>query len=413
MRNRRDDHRARRTARTRWLLGVVVVIGLVAAACTPPEPDPDPAPPPATCASGGAGGEVLTHAGGPGVEDAALPVFAVTRDEVSDELEVVTYGAEDFGDAADFAEDLEADPDTEVVSVEVDEPVELLDQASDPERPAQWALDNVAYETAWNTHDGSGVKIAVVDTGVRADHEDLAGKVVSGANFTTDGQSNGCSDVYGHGTHVAGIAAATTNNGLGIAGGAKGAKVLPVKVLGDDGWGSYSWVISGIIWATENGADVINMSLGGGSYSDSMRTAVQDAVAAGVVVVAAAGNSNSSDPSYPAGFPETIAVASTTSSNERSSFSNYGSNIDVAAPGTDIISSHSASTSEYRTWSGTSMASPYVAAAAALVIGACPSLDATQVEAALEGAADDLGSPGWDQYFGHGLIDPAGAVTSC
>ncbi|MEZ5169334.1 MAG: S8 family serine peptidase [Acidimicrobiia bacterium] len=386
-------------------------VALLAAACIP-QPPPPPPPPPSVCASGGPESEVLTHAGGEGQEAATVPVVAVTEDGAGD-LEVVTYGADDLGEAVEFAVALEADPTTDVVAVEADTPVAVEATATDPKRSQQWALNNVSFESAWDTANGSGTVIAVVDTGVRATHEDLGSKTEAGADFVSPGGGTGCFDPHGHGTHVAGIASASTNNGKGVAGGSPGSHIMPVRVLDEDGSGWTSDVTAGIIWAADHGADVINLSLGGGGYSSSMRTAVQNAVADGVLVVAASGNNNSSTPSYPGGYPEALTVASTTSSNIRSGFSNYGPHVDVAAPGSGILSTGGWANNAYVTMSGTSMATPYASAAAAVVKSACPAASANDVTAALTSTATDLGSPGFDNYFGHGLINPAGAVTAC
>lgn len=382
---------------------------LVGAACVPPPPPP---PAPSVCSSGAPESEVLTHAGGDEQEAAAVPVVAVTEDAAGD-LEVVTYGADDLGEAFEFAGDLDADPTTDVVAVEADRPVAVEATATDPKRPQQWALDNVSFESAWDTANGAGTTIAVVDTGVRATHEDLGSKTEAGADFVTPGGGTGCFDPHGHGTHVAGIASASTNNGKGVAGGSPGSHIMPVRVLDENGSGWTSDVTAGIIWASSHGADVINLSLGGGGYSSSMHTAVQNAVSNGVVVAAASGNNNSSTPSYPGGFPEALTVASTTSSDTRSSFSNYGPHVDVAAPGSGILSTGGNANNAYVTMSGTSMATPYAAAAAAVVKSACPSASANDVATALTSTASDLGAAGFDNYYGYGLINPAGAVTAC
>jgi thermitase len=172
-------------------------------------------------------------------------------------------------------------------------------------------------------------------------------------------------DVYGHGTHVAGIAAAMTNNGIGVAGLGYSSTIMNVKVLNDDGMGAYSWLASGIIWAVDNGAKIINMSLGGSSSSSTLEDAVNYAWNNGVVVVASAGNSASTAPSYPAYYNNCIAVAATDANDALASFSNYGKWVDVAAPGMTIDSTWN--DGGYGCMSGTSMASPHVAGLAALV----------------------------------------------
>ncbi|HYL52800.1 MAG TPA: S8 family serine peptidase [Acidimicrobiia bacterium] len=305
--------------------------------------------------------------------------------------------------------------DTQVLSTEDDRPVSEL---GDPLRPQQWALDQTSFELAWPTVSGSGVTVAVVDTGVLAAHEDLAGAVVAGTDLASDAHSvdpfgTGMVDPAGHGTHVAGIIGARVNNGRGIAGAAPNVKILPVRVLDAHGTGVASNVAEGIIWAADHGARVINLSLGGGP-SPGMETAMQYANGKGAVVLAAAGNSYQSGnaPTYPAAYPEAIAVASVNQSLSHSSFSNTGSYVDIAAPGEMILSTYSGSTHDYEWMSGTSMATPYASAAAALIVGTNPSLSAADIERALESTARDLGAPGRDDTFGYGLIDPRAAVAT-
>jgi type VII secretion-associated serine protease mycosin len=295
-----------------------------------------------------------------------------------------------------------------VVGLDLDEPVRAMGGA-DPFRTRQWALDATSFERSWPTTDGSGVVVAVVDSGVQANHEDLAGRVLDGWDAIAN-RAGGTTDPNGHGTHVSGIIAAVAGNDKGIAGAAPGVRILPVRVLGASGSGYRSDVLEGIIWAADQGADVINLSIGGSGGTSTYQSAISYAVDKGAVVVAAAGNEaqRGNAPSYPAAFPEAIAVASTTSSGARSSFSNYGSYVDIAAPGSGV---HSTTPSGYESWSGTSMATPYVSAAAALVAARHPHLSPTQIRDLLERSADDLGDPGRDDYFGAGLVDPAGALS--
>jgi thermitase len=227
----------------------------------------------------------------------------------------------------------------------------------------QWGMKKVEAPAAWDVTKGSStIKIAVLDTGVDLDHPDLASKILNAINFTSSATAD---DVYGHGTHVAGIAAASINNGIGVAGLGYSASIISVKVLGDSGSGYYSWIASGIIWAADNGAQVINMSLGGPSASSTLQDAINYAWNKGVVVVAAAGNSGSSAPFYPAYYTNCIAIAATDSSDKLASWSNYGDWVDVAAPGVSIYSTLIGSSYGYK--SGTSMASPHAAGLAALV----------------------------------------------
>ncbi|MDP8952874.1 MAG: S8 family serine peptidase, partial [Actinomycetota bacterium] len=217
----------------------------------------------------------------------------------------------------------------------------------------------------------SAVPIAVLDTGIFGDHEDLQGKVTKSINFTS---SSTAGDVKGHGTHVAGSVGALTDNGIGGGGGTcPGCVLYNVKVLGDDGSGTSSGIANGITWSSDNGAKVINMSLGGSGFSETVRDAVNYAWGKGVVVVAAAGNNGSSDKFYPAAYPNAIAVGATDSKDQKASYSNYGSWVDVAAPGSNILSTviDNPSTTDvvekYARWNGTSMATPHVAGVAGLV----------------------------------------------
>ncbi len=304
---------------------------------------------------------------------------------------------------------------TEVISVEQDVPVSVL---GDPMRSDQWALNWVPFESTWGTSNGTGVIVAVVDTGIAAAHQDLSGSVIAGTDLASDAGSvdpsgKGMLDPGAHGTHVAGIIAAHANNGIGISGAAPGARLMPVRVLDADGTGVASDAAEGVIWAADHGARVINMSLGGGP-SPGMQEAIQYARSKQAVVVAAAGNAKEQGnaPTYPAAYPEAIAVASVNSSLEHSAFSNTGAYVDIAAPGEMILSTYGGSKpNDYAWMSGTSMATPYVSAAAALVIGAHPSLSAEGVGHILNSTAADLGSPGRDHTYGNGLINVRSAVV--
>ena len=278
---------------------------------------------------------------------------------------------------------------------------------NDPMFSQQWDLAKMQLAQAWDLATGSGVVVAVVDTGADAGHPDLAGQWVAGYNFV--GNNSNTTDDNGHGTHVAGTVAARTNNGLGVAGIAYNAKVMPVKVLDSTGSGSYTAIINGITYAADHGARVINMSLGGYYSSASLQDAVNYAFNRGVVIVAAAGNDNTASPSYPAACQNVIAVAASDQNDNKASFSNYGSHISVAAPGVSILSTVRGGS--YAAWNGTSMASPHVAGLAALVISQSPSRSNAQVRQIMEQSADDKGTAGWDQYFGWGRVNAYRALS--
>jgi type VII secretion-associated serine protease mycosin len=303
----------------------------------------------------------------------------------------------------------------EVLTTETVEPVHAL---SDPRRGEQWALNAVSYEASWPASRGGGVTVAVVDTGVAAAHQDLAGAVLAGTDLASDANSvdpghNGMVDPGGHGTHVAGIIAARNNNGVGITGAAPDAKILPVRVLDAHGSGTSDKVAEGIIWAADHGARVINLSLGGGP-SPGMQAAMQYALAKNSVVFAAAGNGfqTGNAPTYPAAYPEAIAVAAINQMGGHADFSNTGSYVDIAAPGVMILSTYGGSTpNDYEYMNGTSMATPYAAAAAALVLGENHNLHPSDVRRILTTTAIDLGAPGRDNTFGSGLVNPRAAVS--
>jgi type VII secretion-associated serine protease mycosin len=273
----------------------------------------------------------------------------------------------------------------------------------------QWNLPKIETEKGWTFGKGSDkVLVAVVDTGVQADHPDLAGKLVTGTNLVDPNAKP--NDDVGHGTHVSGIIAANVNNGVGVAGVTWYNKVLPVKVLDSTGAGSTYAVAEGIIWATDHGAKVINLSLGNYAQAQFLHDAVKYAFDRDVVLVSASGNDNTDRPGYPAAYPEVLAVASTDPDGKKSSFSNYGDYIDVAAPGSNIASTYPGS--QYAALSGTSMASPHAAALAGLIRAVNPALTNVQVMDIMRNTAQDLGDKGKDPYFGYGQIDVVRALEA-
>jgi type VII secretion-associated serine protease mycosin len=279
-------------------------------------------------------------------------------------------------------------------------------------RPQQWALDQVSFEATWPVTRGGGIVVAVIDSGVLGNHQDLAGSVLPGKDYVQAG-SDGRIDPNGHGTHVAGIIAAHVNNATGIAGAAPDVRILPIRVLDANGGGVASNVAKGIIWAADHGARVINLSLGGGP-SAGVRQAIQYANSKRTTVIAASGNNGDSGntPMYPAAYPEALAVAAVDTNLTHPSFSNHNSYVDVAAPGVGIVSSWGSSPTAYAAATGTSMATPYASAAAALVYAAHPTFGAAKVMQVLKSTARDLGPGGFDQYFGAGLINPHAALVA-
>lgn len=290
----------------------------------------------------------------------------------------------------------------------------------------QWGLENIVNDadidapTAWDTTLGSGIKVAILDTGVSENHLDLSSKIMDKKDFT--GSSSGYNDIYGHGTHVAGIVGAITNNKMGVAGGCPNCILMNGKVLNDSASGAYSWVANGIVWAADNGAKVINMSLGGTAKSRTLESAVNYAWN-NAVVVAAAGNSGNLSKIYPAAYAKVIAVAATDNQDKKALFSSYGAKwVDVAAPGVSIYSTWNDGTSShdpqpfcdstgcYKYASGTSMATPMTAAVAAL-IWSTPTYgtSAASVRDRLEKTADKI--PGTGTYWSAGRVNAANAVA--
>ncbi|QAY66287.1 S8 family peptidase [Paenibacillus protaetiae] len=271
----------------------------------------------------------------------------------------------------------------------------------------QWNLPSIEAEKGWKSTKGSDrVIVAVIDTGVQADHPDLQGKLLKGTNFVNPDAAP--DDDVGHGTHVSGIIGADVNNGEGVAGLSWYNKILPVKVLDSTGAGSTYSVAQGIIWATDHGAKVINMSLGNYAEADFLHDAIKYAYERDVVLIAASGNDNTDRPGYPAAYPEVFAVAATDAHHQKASFSNYGNYIDVAAPGDSIASTYPGG--QYAALSGTSMASPHVAALAGLIRSLNPALTNEQVMDVMRQSAVDIGNDGKDDYYGYGEIDVAKAL---
>jgi serine protease len=300
--------------------------------------------------------------------------------------------------------------------------------------PYQWNMSAVQAEQAWDITTGSGVTVAVLDTGLSSGGPDGIACVVGGKNII-DGSTN-VADGDGHGTHVSGTIAQTTNNAAGVAGLAHGACIMPVKVLDDSGSGTDADVAEGIAWAIANGARVLNMSLGYPaeySLSDFAGSASYNALDAAndnVTIAVASGNDGATGGvSYPASHPNTLSVGATGFDNAIAPYSNQGNDLDIVAPGgntgvdlngdgygdgilqeTRLLSQGSMKWGYYF-FQGTSMATPHVAAAAALLISANTSLDRAGVLSKLQSSAIDLGAPGKDSVFGHGLIQTADSLA--
>jgi thermitase len=253
-----------------------------------------------------------------------------------------------------------------------------------------------------------GVKVGIVDTGIDQTHPDLAGKTVGCATSYNTGVTivNGiCADDNGHGSHVSGTISANTNNGQGVSGVAFNSPIVMCKALATAaGTGLTSDIANCINWVSKQGVKVISMSLGGGD-SATLKTAVQNAYnnGNGVLLVAAAGNDGDSTLNYPAAYPEVVSVAATDNKDQRASFSNANSDVEVAAPGVDVESTYTGGL--YMTLSGTSMATPHVAGVAAIIADLNAGATASTLRSKLDAAVDDLGPAGRDSTFGFGRVN--------
>ena len=282
--------------------------------------------------------------------------------------------------------------------------------ANDPLLAQQWGIFAIGADRIWTTTTGKGITVAVVDSG-SGPHPDLVENLLPGRSFygSVEAQEGADIDTSGHGSHVAGIIAAVANNGIGGSGVAPNAKILPIKVLDQAGQGDARDVAAGVRYAADNGAKVINLSLGGATESSSLTQAISYANDKGALVVAAAGNGGAADkPKWPASLDLTIAVTAVDPANNATSFDQRGDYIDIAAPGANVVST---AKGDYVTLSGTSMAAGFVAGAAALLFAAEPRVTNAQVRDILLRTATDIGEPGRDLTFGVGLINMVAALS--
>ena len=288
---------------------------------------------------------------------------------------------------------------------EVDERVAPHFAANDPYLGSQWHLSKVGAPAAWDASQGAGITIAILDTGVDAAHPDLASRMVAGWNFF-DNNAN-TSDVYGHGTAVAGTAAAATGNSVGVASVAGQAKIMPVRIAGPDGYAYWSTVAQGLTYAADHGARVANISYGVAG-SASVQSSAQYMKSKGGLVIVSAGNNGIDENIAPT--TTMIAVSATDSADARASWSSYGSFVAMSAPGAGIYTTERGG--GYGAWNGTSFSSPVTAGVVALVMATNPALDSARVENILFSTAIDLGAAGRDSLYGHGRVNAAGAVQA-
>ncbi|MFC6955255.1 S8 family serine peptidase [Halorubellus litoreus] len=302
--------------------------------------------------------------------------------------------------------------------VEFDQQLHALETPNDSLYDEQYAPQQVRAPSAYDTTQGSGdVTISVVDQGVYYDHPDLQDRFgsVKGKDFVdsdSDPAPDSMADEY-HGTHVAGIASATTDNATGIAG-ISDSTLLSGRALSEEGSGSTADIAEAVRWSADQGADIINMSLGGGGYTDTMKNAVSYAVSNGALPICAAGNDGSGSVSYPAGYSECVAVSAVDSNEDLASFSQYGDKCDVAAPGVDILSTWTTDKSQYggkyNKISGTSMACPAASGVAALGLAADPDLGPNELRSRLKQTAVDIGLS--EEKQGSGRVDAKNIVDA-
>ncbi len=294
---------------------------------------------------------------------------------------------------------------------------------NDPAIGQQWGLKAIDAYDAWNYTTGANVVVAVVDTGIDIHHPEFnppgrPSELLPGKSFVPG--TDGPIDDNGHGTHVAGIIAAAMNDGIGTVGVAPGVKILPVKVLDANGQGDTSTIVAGLLYAADSGARIINLSLGGTGGGQALQDAISYVQAKGCLVVAAMGNDGENIQDFPAAYPGVVAVGATSEDGTIASFSNYGGWISVSAPGDGIYSTmpdyNVTLTSEeggglgYGYLSGTSMATPFVSGVAALVASAYPHMPAAWIKKRIEQSTTPMTPLGFDEFFGHGLVNAYRAV---
>ncbi|PTQ98831.1 subtilase family protein [Nitrosomonas nitrosa] len=277
---------------------------------------------------------------------------------------------------------------------------------NDPYYPNGWHLPKIGSPTAWDSSQGAGITIAILDSGVDGSHPDLAAKMVPGWNFYNNNSNT--ADVRGHGTKVAGAAAAITNNGTGVAGIAGQAKIMPIRVADAEGYGYDSLIIQGLTYAADKGARVANASYLGLSSSSAVQNAALYMKNKGGLVTVSGGNSGRLE-SF-AATSTMIPIAATDGNDNRTSWSSYGNYIALAAPGAGIWTTFIGG--GYGSVNGTSFSSPITAGVIALMMAANPKMKNTDIEKILFTTAKDLGTSGWDPYFGHGRVDAAAAVQA-
>lgn len=333
--------------------------------------------------------QTRSDAGRPAVEATVAALGGSVIDQVDETTYVVKLPEAEVDTATAALEQSDA-----IANVGTDYPITVTADTID------WGVERITAPTVWPKTTGESVKVAILDTGIDANHPDLQGRVVAQRDFITESEQ--AIDNHGHGTHVAGTIAALQND-TGYVGAAPGVQLVVAKVLNDEGIGYLSDVIEGIRWAESQGAKVMNFSIGSPYDAPALEDALADAARTGVIHVAAAGNTNGGALNYPARYNSVISVGAVSQTDELASFSAVGA--DFVAPGVGITSTTPGGS--YATWSGTSMAAPHVSGAVALLVAN----GKTDIPAALSQGATDLGASGTDATYGAGLVNLDASVN--
>ena len=297
----------------------------------------------------------------------------------------------------------------ELKFAELDRVVHASATANDPYFGNEWHLNQIGAPTAWDSTQGAGVTIAILDSGVNVNHPDLVARLVPGYNVYSS--NTDLTDVCGHGTAVAGAAAASTNNAAGVAGVAGAASLMPIRIAYTDSTGChayYSTIASGLTYAADHGARVANISYGGVAGSSTIMSAANYMKSKNGLVFVSAGNNNIDEGIVSDG--SMIAVSATDANDAKASFSSWGSFVTLSAPGTNIVTTDNSG--GYSSWNGTSFSSPVSAGVAALIMSARPDLSGAQVQSLLYSTAVDLGTTGLDPVFGYGRVNAAAAAQA-
>ncbi len=403
-------------------LALLLVLAAAApAAASEPEPDPKLVPEAGEIVPG----EVIVkwHDEGIGSEAAEAHGLSVVAELGSPETALPEVVSTEGRPVDEVIAELRADPrvdyaEPNYVLALAEDPTVAAVGVNDPKTGPQYSLDRMRVRDAWAFTTGGGGTVAVLDTGIDFGHADFAGRILPGHDFVNN--DDNAVDDNGHGTWVSGIIAANANDGIGIAGVSWQDRILPVKIMNAAGTGDTSDLTSGIVWAADHGATIINMSVGGFPYSQYVHDAIRYAWSRDVVLIGAAGNSAVDGPFFPASYPEVISVSATQVDDEFSNWSNYGADVDVSAPGASVLTTNCpvckpieqdiSGDHGYTYISGTSFAAPNVAGVVALIRARYPSMPNAWVVDRLKSTVDDLGYGGWDRRYGHGRVNALRAV---